>query len=150
MKKICFGMICMLLTGLSLQATPVEENLVTNVINERIEFQEINFLSEFNKYVIEAPGVIVIEFYSQTCPGCVKMLPLLESLAYSLSDKVIILKSDINNSIEILREFKLNRGLQVTSVPSLFIFKDGKFVDCTDKVMNKEELFAFVNQYIQD
>jgi thiol-disulfide isomerase/thioredoxin len=128
----------------------LEENFFENFSDEHIELQEINFLSEFNKYVIEAPGVVVIEFYSKTCPGCVRMLPSLESLAHHLKDKITILKSNMNNSIEILREFKFKRGLQVKSVPASFIFKDGKFLARTNTVMSKKELFSFVNQYIQD
>ncbi|MDP3788480.1 MAG: FAD-dependent oxidoreductase [Candidatus Chromulinivorax sp.] len=128
----------------------LDENFFENFSDEHIELQEINYLSEFNKQVIEAPGVVVIEFYSKTCPGCVRMLPSLESLAYHMKDKVTILKSNMNNSIEILREFKFKRGLQVKSVPAIFIFKDGKFVARTNSVMSKKELFAFVNQHIQD
>lgn len=128
----------------------LEENFFENFSDEHVELQEINTLAEFRQNVINASGVVVIEFYSKTCPGCVRMLPSLESLAYHMKDKVTVLKSNMNNSIEILREFKFKLGLHVKSVPAIFIFKDGKFVARTNEVMSKKEIFAFVNQHIQD
>jgi len=128
----------------------LEENFFENFSDERVELQELSLLSDFNKYVVEEQGLVVIDFYSKTCPGCIRMLPSLESLAHHLKDKVSIMKCNVNNSIEILRELKFNRGLHVKSVPAIFIFKDGKFVARTNSVLSRKELFAFVNQYIQD
>ncbi|MBP6869786.1 FAD-dependent oxidoreductase [Candidatus Babeliales bacterium] len=128
----------------------LENNFFESFSDERIELQEINFLAEFNKHVIEDEGLVVIDFYSKTCPGCIRMLPALESLSFHLKDKVSILKCNVTNSIEILRELKFNRGLQVKSVPAIFIFKNGKFLARTNSVMSRKELYAFVHQYIQD
>ena len=128
----------------------LEENFFENFSDERIELQEINFLADFNKHVIENQGLVVIDFYGKTCPGCIRMLPSLESLAHHLKGKITILKCNVNSSIEILRELKFKRGLHVKSVPAIFIFKDGKFLARTNSIMSKKELFTFVNQYIQD
>lgn len=128
----------------------LDDNFFETFSDEHVELQEINLLSEFEKYVINTPGLVVVDFYSKTCPGCIRMLPSLESLAHHLKDKVTILKSNMNNSIEILREFKFKRGLQVKSVPAIFIFKDGKFLARSNEVMSKKELFSFVSQYLQD
>lgn len=128
----------------------LEENFFESFSDEKIELPEINFLAEFNKYVIGEPGLVIIDFYAKTCPGCIRMLPSLESLAHHLKDKITIVKCNVNNSIEILRELKFKRGLHVKSVPAIFIFKDGKFLARTNSVMSRKELFTFVNQYIQD
>jgi thioredoxin reductase (NADPH) len=128
----------------------LEENFFDNFSDEHIELQEINMLADFNHYVLGQQGLVIIDFYSKTCPGCIRMLPSLESLAHHLKDKITILKCNVNKSIEILRELKFNRGLQVKSVPAIFIFKDGKFLARTNSVMSRKELFGFVHQYIQD
>ena len=128
----------------------LENNFFETFSDEHIELQEISLLADFNKHVIEEQGLVVIDFYSKTCPGCIRMLPSLESLAHHLKDKISILKCNATTSIEILRELKFNRGLQVRKVPAIFIFKDGKFLARTNEIMTKKELFAFVNQYIQD
>lgn len=128
----------------------LENNFFETLSDERIELDEINLLKDFNEKVIGGQGLVIVDFYSKTCPGCVRMLPALESLSYHLKDKVTILKCNITNSPEILHELKINRGLQVKSVPAVFIFKDGKFLARTNSVMSRKELYAFVHEYIQD
>jgi thioredoxin reductase (NADPH) len=128
----------------------LEDNFFENFSDEHLELQEISRLTDFNKYVVDGQGLVVIDFYSKTCPGCIRMLPSLESLAHHLKDKITIVKCNVNNSIEILKELKWNRGLQVKSVPAIFIFKDGKFLARTNSIMSKKELFTFVNQHLQD
>lgn len=128
----------------------LEDNFFESFSDDRIELREINRLAEFNEYVINQPGLVVIDFYSKTCPGCIRMLPSLESLAHHLGDKITIVKCNVTNSIEILRECKYNRGLQVKTVPAIFIFKDGKFLARTNDLMSRKELFTFVHQHIKD
>jgi thioredoxin reductase (NADPH) len=128
----------------------LEDNFFENFSDEHIELPEINRIADFNKYVLGEQGLVVIDFYAKTCPGCIRILPSLESLAHHLKDKITIVKCNVNNSIEILKELKWNRGLQVKSVPAIFIFKDGKFLARTNSIMSKKELFTFVNQYLQD
>lgn len=128
----------------------LEDNFFENFSDEHLELQEISRLTDFNKHVVDGQGLVVIDFYSKTCPGCIRMLPSLESLAHHLKDKITIVKCNVNNSIEILKELKWNRGLQVKSVPAIFIFKDGKFLARTNSIMSKKELFTFVNQHLQD
>lgn len=128
----------------------LENNFFETFTDERVELDEINLLQDFNEKIIEGQGLVVVDFYSKTCPGCIRMLPALESLSFHLKDKITILKCNITNSIEILRELKYNRGLQVKTVPAVFIFKDGKFLARTNSVMSRKELYAFVHQYIQD
>jgi len=128
----------------------LEDNFFENFTDERIDLKDITLLSEFTEEIINQPGLVVLDFYSKTCPGCVRMLPSLESLSHHLQDKVKILKCNTNNSIEILRELKFKLGLSVKTVPTIFIFKDGKFVARTNEIMSRKELFAFVHQFIKD
>jgi thioredoxin reductase (NADPH) len=128
----------------------LDNNFFENFSDESIELQEISRLVDFNKYVIDQPGLVVVDFYSKTCPGCIRMLPSLESLAHHLKDSIKITKCNVSNSIEILRELKFNRGLRVKTVPTIFLFKDGKFVARTSDIMSKKELFTFVSQYLND
>lgn len=128
----------------------LEANFFETFSDEVIPLEEISLLDDFNRYVGPGKGLVVIDFYSKTCPGCIRMLPALESLAYHLQGKTTIVKCNTQKSIEILRELKFNRGLQVKSVPALFVFKDGKFLGRVNSVMTRKELYAFIDQYIQD
>jgi len=128
----------------------LEKNFFESFSDEVIQLQEINLLSEFEKHVINHKGVVVVDFYSKTCPGCVKMLPSLESIAHHMKDKVSIVKCNVTNSIEVRHELKYNLGIHVKTVPTILIFKDGKFLARTSELMSRKELFAFVQQYVAD
>ena len=128
----------------------LEQNFFETFSDEVIDLQEINLLTDFEKYVINQKGLVVIDFYSKTCPGCVKMLPSLESLAHHMKDKVSIVKCNVFNSSEIISELKFGLGIRVKTVPTILIFKDGKFLARTNNLMSRKELFTFVQQYITD
>ncbi len=128
----------------------LEANFFETFSDDHIPLEDISLLEEFNEQVIDAKGIVIVDFYSKACPGCIRMLPSLESLAYHLKDKISVVKCNVTTSIEILRELKFNRGLQVRTVPAIFIFRDGKFIARTNQIMSKKELFTFVNQHIQD
>lgn len=128
----------------------LEQNFFENFSDEKIELQEITVLPEFEKYVIQQKGLVVVDFYSKTCPGCVQMLPSLESLAHRMKGKISIVKCNIFNANDVRRELKYNLGLPVKSVPTIFIFKDGKFIARTSSLMSRKELFSFVQQYMTE
>ncbi|MGZ6250772.1 MAG: FAD-dependent oxidoreductase [Candidatus Chromulinivorax sp.] len=128
----------------------LEANFYESFSDEHIQLEEISSLADFNQQVIEKSGLVLLEFYSKNCPGCVRMQPSLEAIALHLKDKITVLKCNMNKSIDILRDFKYNRGLQVKSVPAIFLFKDGKFLARSNEIMSKKELYGFVHQFLQD
>lgn len=128
----------------------LEKNFFETFSDEKIDLQEIITLKDFEKHVIKQKGLVVIDFYSKSCPGCVQMLPSLESLAIHMKEKVSIVKCNIFNALDVRRELKHNLGLPVKTVPTIFIFKDGKFLARSSNLMSKKELFSFVQQYITD
>ncbi len=65
-------------------------------------------------------GVVLVDFFADWCGPCRMMTPVLEKLASELGNKVSILKIDIDNAQQIATQF------QVTSIPTLVLFKDGK------------------------
>jgi thioredoxin 1 len=69
-----------------------------------------------------AQGVVLIDFYAEWCGPCHMQTPILEALAKELSDKVKIFKLDIDKSQKVTANF------QVTSVPTMILFKDGEEV----------------------
>ena len=77
-------------------------------------------------------GVTLVDFYADWCGPCKALTPILEELASELEDGDIkICKLDIDKNQNTLSKY------QVTSVPTLIIFKDGqekqKWVGVKDK-----------------
>lgn len=65
-------------------------------------------------------GVVLVDFFADWCGPCRMMTPVLEKVASELGNKISILKIDIDNAQQIATQF------QVTSIPTLVLFKDGK------------------------
>lgn len=79
-------------------------------------------VAQYEEYIAKNKNVIV-DFYADWCGPCKRMAPVLEELQTANKDKFTILKVDIDHSKDLARQFK------VSSIPRLFVYKDGKQVD---------------------
>ncbi len=82
-------------------------------------------------------GLVLVDFHATWCGPCKMIAPVLEEIANDRSD-VKIIKVDIDKDRMLAREFG------VMSVPTLFMFKDGKVVSQKGGYMPKEMLINFI------
>jgi thioredoxin reductase (NADPH) len=100
---------------------------------------ELNAILE---HASEQGRPVIVDFYAEYCPSCMRMLPNVKSVASELSDKVEFYTVDIGESNEIAESYK------ITSVPALLVFNGGKVVDHQRKAMGKKELHDFAIGFI--
>lgn len=74
----------------------------------------------FNKDI--ARGVVLVDFYADWCGPCRMMTPVLENVAKEVKGQAVIGKLDIDSAQNIASEY------QVTSIPTLILYKEGKEV----------------------
>lgn len=67
-------------------------------------------------------GVTLVDFFADWCGPCRAMTPILEKLAREVSGRATIAKLDVDSAQKTAASF------QVTSIPTLILFKDGKEV----------------------
>ena len=67
-------------------------------------------------------GLILVDFYADWCGPCRMMTPVLEKVAKDVKGKAVIGKLDIDKAQKIASQF------QVTSIPTLILYKEGKEV----------------------
>ena len=67
-----------------------------------------------------AQGVVLVDFYADWCGPCRMLSPILEALASDMSDKVQVAKLDVDHAP------KTTTTYQITSVPTMIVFKNGK------------------------
>jgi thioredoxin len=65
---------------------------------------------------------VLVDFWATWCGSCQAMLPMLEKLEHDLGDSGAIIKVNMDNNIDIAKEFN------VKSLPTFLLFKDEKVV----------------------
>ncbi len=69
-----------------------------------------------------ASGVTLVDFYADWCGPCRMLAPVLDQVSQDVKGKASVAKLDIDQAQ------KVTEDLQITSVPTLILFKDGKEV----------------------
>ncbi len=76
-------------------------------------------------------GVTLVDFWAEWCGPCRMMTPAIEELAAQYAGKATIAKVNVDNENDLAAKFN------VSSIPTLLVFKDGKvahqFVGVTPK-----------------
>lgn len=92
-----------------------------------------NFLKEIEK------GVTLVDFFATWCGPCRMLTPIIEEVAKHFEGKAIIAKVDIDS------EQKTAADYQVTSVPTLILFKDGKEINRLIGLRDAEAIKEFIS-----
>ena len=85
-----------------------------------------------------AKGVTVVDFHAEWCGPCRMLAPVLEQVASEVKGKAVVAKVDSDSEQKTASQF------QITSVPTLILFKDGKEVNRLIGLRNAEAVKEFV------
>lgn len=98
--------------------------------------------NEFASEVENKEGVVLVDFFATWCGPCKMLAPVYSSLAEEMEGKAEFLKVDIDQSMELARQFT------ITTVPTVVIFKDGKEMDRLVGFIPKDSLKEKVESYL--
>jgi thioredoxin 1 len=99
-----------------------------------LELNESNFENEIKT------GATLVDFFAQWCGPCRMLAPIIDEVAVEMQGKAKIGKVDID------KEIKIATDHQVTSVPTMILFKDGKEVDRIVGLRDAEAIKEFINK----
>jgi len=74
----------------------------------------------FRAEVLESPVPVLIDFWASWCGPCKTIAPLLEQIADEYSGRLKVGKVNVDESGFIAEKYG------ITSIPTLFLYKDGK------------------------
>ena len=83
----------------------------------------MEYLTEKNFEEKTKNGLVVVDFFATWCGPCRMMSPILEQAQEELGDSVKIYKVDVDE------EEKISRSFGIMSIPTIYIFKDGKVME---------------------
>ena len=95
---------------------------------------------EYKEEVLNSSGVVVLDFFASWCGPCRMIAPILEEVEEELNVKVF--KMDVDECENVPREYG------VMSIPTVCIFKDGKFQEKFLGFRQKEEIEDIIKKYI--
>lgn len=80
-------------------------------------------------------GIVIVDFFANWCGPCRMLSPILEEIA---SDKINVIKVDIDKFEELTRSFK------IMSVPTIQIYKNKELKKQITGFLSKEELLNVI------
>jgi len=96
---------------------------------------------DFNKLISENK-LVLIDFWASWCAPCKMIAPIIEKIATEYSSKLTVAKVDIDENQKLAQE------LNIQSIPTVILFKDGKSVSRKIGAMSFEDYSAEIDKYI--
>ncbi|MGL9769410.1 MAG: thioredoxin TrxA [Sodalis sp. (in: enterobacteria)] len=102
---------------------------------------KIIYLSDdsFEKDVLQANGLLLVDFWAEWCNPCKMMMPILSEIADEFDSKLTIAKLNINDNPATAQKYG------VRGIPTLLLFRDGEVVNRKVGALSKGELKKFLN-----
>jgi thioredoxin 1 len=98
--------------------------------------------ASFEKDVIKSSKPVLVDFWAEWCGPCRQLTPVLEDVSKHLSDKIEVIKINIDENPETPSKFG------VRSIPTLMLFDKGKAVATKVGFTPKNSLVAWVEDNI--
>jgi thioredoxin 1 len=92
--------------------------------------------------IIKGDKPVLVDFFATWCGPCKMMPPILEQVNKQLGEQVRIIKIDVDKNQQLASE------LNVSSVPTLAIFKQGEIKWRQPGVQQAGALVSLLKQYI--
>ncbi|MCF0147149.1 MAG: thioredoxin [Clostridium sp.] len=96
---------------------------------------------DFNEVVLNYEGVVLVDFWATWCGPCKMIAPVVEEVSKEVSNARFV-KIDVDENENLANKY------QISSIPTLMIFKNGTPVDTLVGFMPKDSLKEAVIKHL--
>ena len=96
----------------------------------------------FDEKVRNNKGVALVDFWATWCGPCRKLAPTVEAVALKYEDRAVVGKVDVDKEPGLASEF------QITGIPALKIFKNGKVVEDMVGLVSQKRIEAALERHL--
>ena len=96
----------------------------------------------FESEVIASDQPVLIDFWAPWCGPCRTVAPVIDALAEEFDGKAKVAKLNVDENPQI------SRLLNVRSIPTLMVFKDGELVETAVGARPKGDVEKLLSQYV--
>ncbi len=93
----------------------------------------------FESEVLKSDKMVLVDFYANWCGPCQMIAPILSEIAEEHSGKLKVGKINVDEERELASKY------QVSSIPTLLLFKEGKIVKALVGFRSKSEIEEMIN-----
>ena len=107
----------------------------TSHFNRRINMSELTITKDnFEKEVLNSDIPVLLDFWAAWCGPCRMLAPAVSELAQEYSGRVKVGKVNVDEQAELAMKFN------ITSIPTIIVFKDGTPTASSVGYCSKEQL----------
>ena len=99
--------------------------------------------NEVTKEALAGKGLVLVDFWAVWCGPCRMIAPFVEQLAEEYADKLTVGKLNVDEETDAAIRYN------VSSIPTLVLFRDGEEVDRMLGAVPYERLKAFVDRNLE-
>jgi thioredoxin 1 len=92
--------------------------------------------------ILQSPTPVLIDCFATWCGPCQAVPPILKEVKDKLGDQLRIIKIDIDKNQQLSAQW------QISSVPTLLLFRDGKLIWRQSGVVPAHQLIPILKQHI--
>jgi len=96
----------------------------------------------FEQEVIKSNRLVLVDFWSLTCPPCLILGPIIEEIAKEFEDKAKIGKLNVMENPETTQKY------QIVAIPTIIIFKNGEAKERETGLRPKQAIVEKLNSLL--